>query len=336
MSSPKVKQEPGTQTPRGFLVTNDSEFVCPACESFLIEEQGVILQNCQHNFCRPCLIDSIKNCKVAEVVCPMNIVNCDQAIREQEIQALLPPQEYIEFITNRDDIIKKMRAEKLTKRYSTVPKLMELENLEYVETREIFVCAICLMDIEPGDGLMLKNCLHEYCKGCLSRTIETSDDVEIRCPFVAEDGNHCEGILKDSEMRALITPAIYDAHLIKSLQLAEAIIKDSFHCKSPDCPGWAEIIGAKTFLCQICDKTNCIECKAIHEGRTCQDYYYEINADARKARDEGLTEAQVKELIRGKQAQACPRCGVIIQKTAGCNHMTCSRCKSEFQWQGMM
>lgn len=343
--SPVIKQEPVTrpltslQQMRRFhvptLITNGEEFVCSICEMFVIEEQGVVLKSCRHSFCRDCLLDTINISKTPQVPCPMKIEACGKEIRDEEVQALLSPEDYQKFLEKCFNTI----ANECHQKEDMALKLLQLESLssyEYVENQEVFECAICLTEIQPGDGLMLKNCLHEYCKTCLARTIELSDELEVPCPFVAEDGKHCEGFLQDCELRSLITEAVYTAHLAKSLARAEAVIQNSIHCKTPDCPGWAEVCdGAVIFLCPLCKKNNCIKCKAIHEGKTCVEYFYETNADARKTRDDVLTESQLKQLIRMKEAMPCPGCGVVIQKTVGCNHMTCSRCKREFQWLGL-
>lgn len=315
---------------RPFCKTNDEEFVCSVCEMFIIEEQGVTLKACNHNFCQPCLVDAIKNCRRIEVPCPMTAIRCDKKLCHEEILALVGPGGFAE-IAN-----KSLNEPEDHLNSSTVPHLLELENHDFVENRSAFNCAMCLTDIDPGDGIMLKNCLHEYCKGCLGRHIKASDEVEIQCPFVAEDGTRCEGVLQDRELRSLVDEEVYAAHLMKSLERAEAMIKDSFHCKTPDCPGWAEIGELVTnFFCPVCSKDNCVKCKVIHEDKSCEEYFYETNEGARKNRDEVLTEAQLLALINAKQAMKCPGCGVVIQKTTGCNHMTCSRCKREFQWQGL-
>lgn len=301
---------------------------------FVIEEQGVVLKNCRHHFCRTCLIDAIDHNHNYQVLCPMSVEPCSVEISDEEVQALLTPQAYQKFIEKCTVYLTK-REEERSRNTTTVPALLELENFDYVENHAKFDCAICLTEVDPGDGLMLKNCLHEFCKTCLARHIEMSDELEVPCPFVAGNGAHCEGRLQDRELRSLINEAAFGTHLAKSLVRAEAVIKDSFHCQTADCSGWAEAgAGATEFKCPVCLKTNCLKCKAIHEGRSCQDYYYEIHEDERKTRDTGLTDVQVKEMLARKEAMLCPGCSVLIQKTTGCNHMKCSRCSRDFQWMG--
>lgn len=338
-ASPLIKSEPQHQHPvntqqRRGLITNQYEFVCSICEMFVIEEQGVVLKTCGHSFCHICLVASIEN-KSVEAHCPMVVENCGVEISDEEVQALLTPEAYLKYLDKCINMSQRVEPIDLMNSH-TVPALLDLENYDYIENREKFLCAICLTDKQPGEGLMLKNCLHEYCKGCLGRTIEMSDELEVPCPFVAEDGSHCEGLIQDRELRSLISPDVYEEYLTKSLVRAEAVIKDSFHCQTANCLGWAEKgEGATHFHCPVCLKINCIQCKAVHEGKSCEDFFYEINADARKARDQQLTAAQEAALIARREAMNCPGCGVVIQKTTGCNHMTCSRCKRQFQWLGL-
>ena len=301
----------------------------------MIELQGVELMNCQHNFCRTCLIDAILHNHNGEASCPMAVIKCGKALRDEEIEALLTPAEYKNYLQKvHQKFNESIGAQQ--RNTSTVPALLELENYDFVPNQSVFECKICLTEVEPGDGLILKNCLHEYCKVCLAKAIELSEEVIVPCPFVAEDGTHCEGFLQDRELRSLITQEIFEAHLARSLSQAEAVIKNSFHCKSPNCHGWAELMEGTTQLhCPVCMKVSCVKCEAVHEGRTCEQHFFDTHEDERKTRDDELTKAQLNQLVNSKQAMPCPRCGVVIQKTAGCNHMKCKMCKHDFQWLGL-
>ena len=41
---------------------------------------------------------------------------------------------------------------------------MQADNQAIVENDEVFECPICFTDIEVGEGLRLKQCLHLVCK----------------------------------------------------------------------------------------------------------------------------------------------------------------------------
>lgn len=36
----------------------------------------------------------------------------------------------------------------------------------------------------------------------------------------------------------LVSEDVYEKHLKRSMKQAETAAKNSFHCKTPDCPGW--------------------------------------------------------------------------------------------------
>ena len=40
----------------------------------------------------------------------------------------------------------------------------QLENLDIIPNAENFECTICYLDVEPGDGVVLRECLHTFCK----------------------------------------------------------------------------------------------------------------------------------------------------------------------------
>ena len=40
----------------------------------------------------------------------------------------------------------------------------QLENLDIIPNSETFECLICFLEIEPGDGVVLRECLHTFCR----------------------------------------------------------------------------------------------------------------------------------------------------------------------------
>ena len=60
----------------------------------------------------------------------------------------------------------------------------------------------------------------------------------------------------------MVSPAVYEKHQKKSMKEAEANMKNTFHCKTPDCAGWTIYDdNVNIFKCPLCNKNNCITCQ---------------------------------------------------------------------------
>ena len=42
--------------------------------------------------------------------------------------------------------------------------MVDLENAEVVTNQEEFECQICYLEVEKGEGIVLRNCLHQFCR----------------------------------------------------------------------------------------------------------------------------------------------------------------------------
>ena len=96
----------------------------------------------------------------------------------------------------------------------------KLENLNLIPNVEEFVCQICFLDIEPGDGVVLRECLHTFCKyvgnsqlpnvvcialrfrDCLVGTIEHAEDAAVKCPY-KDNSYSCDMRILDREIKAV-------------------------------------------------------------------------------------------------------------------------------------
>lgn len=140
-------------------------------------------------------------------------------------------------------------------------QLLNLDNADLVENLEKFECLICMMDVEPGEGVTLRECLHIFCKLCLAHTVEYNEEAEVKCPYRDNDYS-CNIALQDREIKALVTPLVYEQYLARSIRQAENKIDKSFHCKTPDCEGWCIFEdNVNDFRCPVCKKINCLTCQ---------------------------------------------------------------------------
>ena len=89
----------------------------------------------------------------------------------------------------------------------------------------------------------------ETLRECLRNHINHNDDPEVKCPYSSDYS--CEYSLQDREIRALLSREEYEMYHKKSLAKSEATMKNTVHCKTPDCIGF-----------QVCeDELNFFECK---------------------------------------------------------------------------
>ena len=71
--------------------------------------------------------------------------------------------------------------------------------------------------------------------------------------------------------------------------------------------------------CVSCSHTFCFAHGDSHPGKSCSQW----------ARDNMDAEKKTEEVIKSF-TKPCPGCNVATQKSAGCNHMKCTQCKTEW------
>lgn len=140
---------------------------------------------------------------------------------------------------------------------------LELVNLDLSDTApnvDAFDCSICFQETQPKAGAILRDCLHSFCKECLSSHIKYCDDAEVKCPFM-DDHFSCQSLLQEREIRGLVSKDEYDKHLTRSIRQAENKIGNTFHCKTPNCRGWCIFEDTSNiFRCPVCTIVNCLTC----------------------------------------------------------------------------
>ncbi|XP_046961460.1 uncharacterized protein LOC124531060 [Vanessa cardui] len=210
-------------------------------------------------------------------------------------------------------------------------ELMKLEQQPLVPNSEVFDCGVCIEQCAIGEGVVLRECIHTFCRECLADVVRHCTEPVVSCPAIA-----CHGTIQEREIRALLSPEDYEKWLARSLAAAESGTRNTFHCRTRDCTGWAFCEpGVRRFPCPVCNHTNCLPCQAVHDGETCDQYQIKLRAAVTAVESDQTdvgTRALLKSLIERGEALECPECKAIITKKWGCDWIKCSACKTEICW----
>ncbi|XP_029141505.1 sharpin [Protobothrops mucrosquamatus] len=211
-------------------------------------------------------------------------------------------------------------------------QLCQLEDEALVPNQEEMECRICYLKVEPGNGVMLRECLHSFCRDCLRQLVNCNQDPQVSCPF-RDDSYACTSHLQDREIRALVTWAEYERFLERRLAVAESRAQNSYHCRTADCLGWCVYEDdVNEFRCPICWALNCLVCKAIHEGMNCKQYQDKLRSQAHNDAAARETNNMLKTLVQMGEAMHCPACRIVVQKKGGCDWIRCPVCQTEICW----
>lgn len=308
------------------LIENYEDFICILCHKLIKKGHGVVLKECIHSFCKKCLTQVILNNpieKYGRVDCPHNPDKCENQISNEEIKAILGDK-YNSFVENNANSTAAL-----------LPTLLAMDDVGIFPNYQSFECQVCFMEIGIGEGIILKNCLHNGCKDCLAQHIMHAEEFEVQCPHV-ENNIGCDKLIQEMEMRYLISKEMFEKHLKKSLKIAEYVNELNFHCRGLDCENFVELEPQITsFICQVCRAINCVPCKAVHTGKSCQEYQEDTNPDIKNARlnnENKMSEETIGAEIAAGKAMKCPRCSIPVMKVTGCDFITCSACKLGICW----
>ncbi|KAI7221474.1 hypothetical protein KC333_g1702 [Hortaea werneckii] len=196
-------------------------------------------------------------------------------------------------------------------------------------------CVVCDDTKEPLDFPVktpTPGCRHppRLCTQCLQSWIASELDSKgcegIKCP-------ECPQTLQYADVRQAASQETFKAYDTLATRNALSTLAEFAWCLNPQCGSGQLNIQNQNFMdCASCRFKQCLRHKvAWHMGETCEQYEYR-SSGAKARADEAKTEATLKTM-----SKLCPnkQCGWRIEKTGGCEHMTCRRCRHEFCWQCM-
>ena len=174
-----------------------------------------------------------------------------------------------------------------------------------------WTCLVCGDDFDGTSSITLPEpCGHSYCGDCLRQYIEVCcQDMEVFPPSC------CRVRIPPSDtLNTLIGKDLADK---LELMMAEYDDADKLYCSSPSCSRYlrqpkdgksTSSTRNRYVRCVVCKTSTCRFCKyPWHPGKAC---------------GKSLAEDQVRALGAIHNWRACKRCGTMVEKIDGCDHMT--------------
>lgn len=195
-------------------------------------------------------------------------------------------------------------------------------------------CPICFCEADTPIQTSCKHtycleCLEGYCRSAPSSTTSKNTNFSIKCQG---GGGTCTTIFTLQELKGHVSSSAFDDLLKSSFEAHVQRHPDTFrYCPTPDCGHvyrctptgtTANSMGAATHTCPNRLERLCTSCHARHGDHTCAEYK-DIASGGRAA---------LEKLKRELDIRDCPKCTTPIEKTEGCNHMTCAGCRAHICW----
>lgn len=182
------------------------------------------------------------------------------------------------------------------------------------------ICPICLDRVSLPVTL---DCGHTWCKNCLTNYFLAAIDTK-SFPL------NCLG----NEARCTHKIPLKIAHMLLSSENFQRLTQTSFltyinsrpsefhYCPTPDCQQVYRTAPPDTVLqCPSCLVRICGNCHIEHhEGKECPD-------------PEKEELRLFEEWFTGRDVKRCPKCKAFIEREAGCNHITCTLCRTHICWE---
>ena len=174
---------------------------------------------------------------------------------------------------------------------------------------------------------------HIYCNVCSNKYLNTlieNNDCVIKCinhPLGCKyqfNPNDISIYLENENIQKL-----NDLIIIKDIQEKTNNIPNYQSC--PECKKFGCVVtnDIQYYTCDLCKYCWCKDCKEqFHSTNQCGVFDF-TDVDKITNFDETKIRNMITELINNGLSHVCPKCNVKYEKIDGCNHITCSICKTE-------
>ena len=250
---------------------------------------------------------------------------CGEAKEFHYIQKYEPPNNII--IKDEDKIDINNNPKLINDDINTSSNIIKKDEEEKIEEEEDNnnICGICLDDFD--DPIKIEKCNHKFCRDCfhsyLVDKITTNQIDQISCPKKKckndklSENFFCKFLTEQEDFK------------YRQFRAQNEIARDAKKVFCPLCDSYADIESDQ--LTKIDSNSpdyikSTLTCKKGHQFCSCGRPQHEGEC----YHDEN----EFKDFLDKEKIKKCPKCGFLIKKNKGCNHMTCGNptCRNEFCW----
>jgi hypothetical protein len=180
-------------------------------------------------------------------------------------------------------------------------------------------CPVCFGEVSSPITLQ---CGHSWCKSCLSGYLTAASENKLFPITCLGNKAKCSQLLPLTVAQDILSASEFEDLTNASFLAYVHSRPNEFHyCPAPDCAQVYRTAPQNTVLqCPSCLTRICPSCHVeYHDGQECAD---------RQIGGEKL----FKEWSKLHNIKNCPGCRAPIEKSEGCNHMTCIRCQTHICW----
>ena len=211
------------------------------------------------------------------------------------------------------------------------------ENFSFDLQLSLEECSICYSEVIEHCMQVISKCGHRFCRDCVTGYLENALGdgrvIDTKCPDM-----NCEILLDDEDIKAALSTLSYGKFQQFRILAHMRLDPNIRWCPTENCPGGVVSDPSDPLfpklVCNECGISFCAECSLVwHEGFSCQSYRRHLKnkekGDVKRKRKQ--EQKDMKEWLKQNKSIKCAKCGALVQRESGCNHITC-RCGYEFCW----
>ena len=234
-----------------------------------------------------------------------------------------------------------------------VPSLVEYNESKAIEEFQSnrFDCEICFTSELGSNCIKLRSCKHVHCRTCMTTHIMSKITEgmvsKIDCP-----ASECKELVPPDIVKSLVPAEFFKRYDDLLLQRTLDKMTDIVHCPRQTCMcATIKEEDSNMAVCPRCKFSFCCLCKRTWHGISPCKLLPDDLKELRELYESGDVELKLslehqygrKNLLKAfeeaesnawlKQfSKKCPNCQSSIEKSHGCNKMTCTFCNANFCW----